>query len=119
MSGARRSATAPAYALGGMLANGMLFLALGAVLALVVFIVLREFWTWYWQAVGAGGAARSRIDARLARDGRGAARRALPGPAGRPRHAPGGQARPAGAAQPPVGRSPPRRHQRLMVAWLP
>lgn len=60
------SAYALGHAAGTMLANGLLFLAVGFVVALVVFLIVRWFWLWYWR-VNVQVALLQEIAGRLAR----------------------------------------------------
>lgn len=49
MSDPSSPAYALGYSLGTVVANGALVLLGAAVVALVVFLIFREFWTWYWK----------------------------------------------------------------------
>lgn len=93
MSDPASPASALGYSLGTALANSALLLLGLAVVALVVFLVFREFWTWYWkqsEQVRLLTAIETHLEALEAR-ARGAQPRAERSASGTPRTAPDGR----------------------------
>jgi len=84
MSDPTSPASALGYSLGTALANGALLLLGLAVVALIVFLLFREFWTWYWKQSEQVRLLKS-IDASLKTlAARGQPAPAAPAPAARP-----------------------------------
>lgn len=97
MSTPSNPAYALGYSLGTVFANGALVLLGLAVVALVVFLIFREFWTWYWKQSEQVALLKS-IDASL----KTLAERSQPAPA-----APAAPTRPGWVSVPPVWPTPP------------